>query len=315
MSYDPSSVFSEGGFFNGIKTTKKMNKVYINEYGPRVSAAIYGFWRWLEEDLQDSKNFEEVVLFTRELGIDTYDLSSGSGTDQLEIQFGKLIESKVINQSELILSKKIGLREYSGAYGSGLFYDLSPAYITKGLEDSLKRLNREKIDILILENFDFLSDFEQTASALLKLQRSGKISYVGVSNFNVFQQRLLSASLSQPIITNHLELNLLQTEALHDGRFDFIREQHSRAMAFSPLADGRILLGEDAQAVKLRSALIEIGKKYEANVEQVAVAWLNKLGALPIIGSKEKRRIQNAATAHKFELSQEDWYFLYNATK
>jgi predicted oxidoreductase len=292
-----------------------MKKVYINEYGPRVSAAVYGFWRWTEEDLQDAKNFEDVVLFTRELGIDTYDLSPGQGAYELETQFGKLIESGVINQSELVLSKKVGLREYSGAYGSGIYYDLSPQYITTSVEESLKRLRRDKIEILILENFDFLSDFEQTASALLKLQRSGKISYIGVSNFNVFQQRLLSASLSQPIITNHLELNLLQTEALHDGRYDFIREQHSRAMAFSPLADGRILLGEDAQAVKLRLALIEIGRKYEANVEQVAVAWLNKLGALPIIGSKEKRRIQNAATAYKFELSQEDWYYLYNATK
>ncbi|WP_300353053.1 aldo/keto reductase [Fluviicola sp.] len=292
-----------------------MKKVYINEYGPRVSAAVYGFWRWTEEDLQDTKNFEDVVLFTRELGIDTYDLSPGHGAYELETQFGKLIESGVINQSELVLSKKVGLREYSGAYGSGIYYDLSPQYITTSVEESLKRLKRDKIEILILENFDFLSDFEQTASALLKLQRSGKISYIGVSNFNVFQQRLLSASLSQPIITNHLELNLLQTEALHDGRYDFIREQHGRAMAFSPLADGRILLGEDAQAVKLRLALIEIGKKYEANVEQIAVAWLNKLGALPIIGSKEKRRIQNAATAHTFELSQEDWYFLYNATK
>lgn len=292
-----------------------MKKVYINEYGPRVSAAVYGFWRWTEQDLNDTKKLEEVVLFTRELGIDTYDLSSGVGGNELEHQFGKLIESGIINQSELILSTKVGTREYSGAYGSGLYYDLSPQNITKSVEQSLKRLKRDKIEILILEHFDYLSNIEETASALLKLQRSGKISYIGVSNFNVFQQRLLSASLSQPIITNHLELNLLQTEALHDGRIDFIREQHSRALAFSPLADGRILLGEDAQAVKLRLALIEIGKKYEANVEQVAVAWLNKLGALPIIGSKEKRRIQNAATAHSFELSQEDWYYLYNATR
>jgi predicted oxidoreductase len=292
-----------------------MKKVFINEYGPQVSAAVYGFWRWTEEDFQDRNKFEDVVLFTRELGITTYDLSSGYAGFELESQFGKLIESKAINPSDLILSTKVGLREYSGAYGSGIYYDLSPQNISKSLEQSLNRLKVDKIDILILENFDFLSNFEQTASALLKLQRSGKIGYIGVSNFNVFQQRLLSSSLSQPIITNHLELNLLQTEALHDGRFDFIREQHSRALAFSPLADGRILLGEDAQAVKLRLALIEIGKKYEANVEQVAVAWLNKLGALPIIGSKEKRRIQNAATAHSFELSQEDWYYLYNSTK
>jgi predicted oxidoreductase len=148
----------------------------------------------------------------------------------------------------------------------------------------------------------------------LKLQRSGKIGYVGVSNFNVFQQRLLSSYLSQPIITNHIEFNLLQSEALRDGRLDFIKEQHSRVLAFSPLADGRILLGEDEKAVRVRKVLQEIARKYDANVEQTAVAWVHKLGALPIIGSKETRRIQNASTAYDINLSKEDWYTLYNET-
>lgn len=292
-----------------------MKKVYINEYGPAVSNAIYGFWRWTHEDLKDPKQFEEVVVFTRELGITTYDLSPVNANGEVERQFGNLLAKNVLNRSELVLSTKAGVREFSGSHGGGIYYDLSPQNITRSLEDSLTRLKTDKIDILILDNYDFLYRFEETASTLLKLQRAGKIGYIGVSNFNVFQQRLLSSYLSQPIITNHIELNLLQTAALTDGRLDFIREQHSRPMAFSPLADGRILLGEDAQAVKLRLALAEIGKKYEANVEQTAVAWVNKLGALPIIGSKEKRRIQNAATADAFELSREDWYYLYNAAK
>jgi predicted oxidoreductase len=292
-----------------------MKQLYINESGPQGSAAIYGFWRWHEEDLHESKHFEDVVLFTRELGITTYDLSPAFAYGQLETAFGKLFEKGVLNRRELILSTKAGIRYFSGSHGSGIFYDLSPQNIIKSLDESLKRLQTDSIDIFILEHYDHLSNFEQTASVLLKLQRMGKIKYFGVSNFNVFQQRLLSNYLSQPIITNHLELNLLETSALHDGRLDFIREQHSKPMAFSPLADGRILLGEDAQAVKLRLALTQIGKKYEANVEQTAVAWVNKLGALPIIGSKEKRRIQNAATANAINLSHEDWYFLYNATR
>ncbi len=292
-----------------------MKQVYINEYGPRVSAAVYGFWRWTEEDFKDPKHFSDVVTFTRELGINTYDLSPTDANGEVERQFGNLIKTGVLDQSELIVSTKAGQVKFSGAYGSGTYTDLSPKNLTKSLEESLKRLQLEKVDFLILDNFDFLYKFEETASTLLKLQRSGKIGYVGVSNFNVFQQRLLSSYLSQPIVTNHIELNLLETSALKDGRIDFIREQHSRPLAFSPLADGRILLGEDPQAVKLRDALIEVGKKYEANVEQTAVAWVNKLGALPIIGSKDTRRIQNAATAHTFELTKEDWYYLFEATK
>jgi predicted oxidoreductase len=60
--------------------------------------------------------------------------------------------------------------------------------------------------------------------------------------------------------------------------------------------------------------LQEIARKYDANVEQTAVAWVHKLGALPIIGSKETRRIQNASTAYDINLSKEDWYTLYNET-
>jgi predicted oxidoreductase len=291
-----------------------MKKIHINESGPEVSAAIYGFWRWQNADFNHPTHFEDVVLFTRELGVTTYDLSPSFAYGQVERQFGKLIEKGCLDRSELVLSTKAGVREFSGSHGSGIFYDLSPQYLVKSLEDSLRRLHTDFVDILILEHHDHLYDFEQTASALLKLQRSGKIRYIGVSHFNVFQQRLLSSYLQQPIVTNHLELSLLETSALNDGRLDFIREQHSKPMAFSPLADGRILLGEDAQAIKLRLALTNIGKKYEANVEQTAVAWVHKLGALPIIGSKEKRRIQNAATANTVQLTQEDWYYLYNAT-
>jgi predicted oxidoreductase len=254
-----------------------------------------------------------VVTFTRELGITTYDLSPSFANGEVETQFGKLLADGTLKRDELVLSTKVGTKQLPEGFGT--YYDLSAKNLTQSLEDSLKRLQTDVIDLYILENHDHLSNFEQTASTLLKLQRAGKIKHIGVSNFNVSQQRLLSSYLSQSIITNHIELNLLETSALQDGRLDFIKEQHSRPVAFSPLADGRILLGEDPKAVKLREALTVVGKKHEANVEQTAVAWLNKLGALPIIGSKEKRRIQNAATANTIQLTHEEWYYLYNATK
>lgn len=292
-----------------------MKKIYINENGPEVSAAIYGFWRWENADFNHPTHFRDVVTFTRELGITTYDLSPSFANGEVETQFGKLLADGTLKRDELVLSTKVGTKQLPEGFGNGTYYDLSAKNLTQSLEDSLKRLQTEVIDLYILENHDHLSNFEQTASTLLKLQRAGKIKHIGVSNFNVSQQRLLSSYLSQPIITNHIELNLLETDALQDGRLDFIKEQHSRPVAFSPLADGRILLGEDPKAIKLREALTVVGKKHEANVEQTAVAWLNKLGALPIIGSKEKRRIQNAATANTIQLTHEEWYYLYNATK
>ena len=86
-------------------------------------------------------------------------------------------------------------------------------------------------------------------------------------------------------------------------------------MAFGPLADGRILYGQDKAAVAIRSVLEGLTSKYNSNIGQLAVAWIHKLGALPIIGSLNKDRIKNAATASDIKLSHEDWHRIYNATK
>lgn len=289
-----------------------MEKIYISDSGPEVSAAIYSFWRWNAPSLINQKKVEEIVNYNLELGVNTFDHSDQYGAGKIEELFGKAIQSKSFNREDIVLSTKSGIvKDLKGKFIS---YDLSAKHIKESVNSSLKKLKTDYIDIFLLEHPDFLFDVEETASVLSELVLSGKIKYIGVSNFNASQHRLLAAHLSQPIITNHIELNLLQTNALNDGRLDFIKEQYSKPLAFSPLADGRILTGKDKKAIKIRKVLESIGKKHGANVEQIAVAWLYKLGALPIIGSPDKKRIKNAASAYSIELSREEWYQLYNAT-
>ena len=88
-----------------------------------------------------------------------------------------------------------------------------------------------------------------------------------------------------------------------------------RPLAVSPLAGGRIENGTDEQALKLRKKLNEMAMKYDSNIESVAVAWLIKLGALPLIGTLEEKRIQNIVDAFEIEMDHQDWYELYNTTK
>ena len=292
-----------------------MKKIYISETGPEVSAAIYGFWRWETAALANQKKIEDIVHYNLELGVNTFDHSNHYYNGKIEELFGKVISESSIKRNDIIISTKAGIRNFEDKTVKGTYYDLSPEHITKSVEDSLKRLKTDYIDIFLLEHYDPLYHVEETASALIKLLRSGKIKNIGVSNFNVFQHRLLASHLSQPIVTNHIELNLLQSSAIDDGRLDFIKEQYSKPMAFAPLAGGRILDGKDAKAIKVRKVLSAIAKKYDANVEQIAVAWLYKLGALPIIGSVDKKRIKNAASAYAIKLTNEEWYKLYNAAK
>lgn len=292
-----------------------MEKIYISESGPEVSAAIYSFWRYSTAALANQKKIEDIINYNLELGVNTFDHSDNYSDGKIEELFGKAISSSSIKREDVIISTKSGIRKFSGKNKKAEYYDLSAEHITKSVNDSLKRLKTDYIDIFLLEHYDPLYNAEETASALTKLLINGKIKFIGVSNFNVFQHRLLASHLSQPIITNHLELNLLQTSAIDDGRLDFIKEQYSKPMAYAPLAGGRILSGKDKKALKVRKALTEVAKKHNINIEQAAVAWLHKLGALPIIGSPDKKRIKNAATAYAVKLSNEDWYHLYNATK
>jgi predicted oxidoreductase len=292
-----------------------MEKIYISESGPEVSAAVYSFWRWNTAALATAKKVEDIINYNLELGINTFDHSNNYHHGKIEELFGTAIAARSFKREEIIISTKAGIRQFSDQKTKGEYYDLSPEHIVKSVNDSLKRLRTDYIDIFLLEHYDPLYHAEETASALTLLLKSGKIKYIGVSNFNVFQHRLLASHLPQPIVTNHLELSLLHTSAIYDGRLDFIKEQYSKPMAYAPLAGGRILTGKDKKAVKLRKVLNDIAKKHQANIEQVAVAWLYKLGALPIIGSPDKKRIKNAASAYSIALNNEDWYKLYNATK
>jgi predicted oxidoreductase len=88
-----------------------------------------------------------------------------------------------------------------------------------------------------------------------------------------------------------------------------------RPLAAAPLAGGRIENGTDKVAVRLQYKLEEIGKKYDANVESIAVAWLIKLGALPLIGTLSEQRIRNIVDAFDVDLDQQDWYDLYNTSR
>ncbi len=87
-----------------------------------------------------------------------------------------------------------------------------------------------------------------------------------------------------------------------------------RPLAYAPLAEGRIAVGTDPQAVRVRAKLEELSVKYNTHIESLAVAWLVKLGALPLIGTTNEQRIRNAANAISIDLDHQDWYDLYNVS-
>lgn len=286
-----------------------MNKVYLSDSGPKVSEAIYGFWRWEDKGPETSATMERIVNLCLELGINTFDHADIYGNSTIEAYFGQLIQQKSVKREDIILFSKCGIRRSTQGF---TYYDNSRMHIFDSVEKSLRNLKTDYLDIFLLHHVDLLSNPEETAQVLYELVSSGKIKHIGVSNFTVFQHQLLESYLRRPIVTNHIELNLLNTSAIEDGRLDFIKQRFSKPLAWAPLAGGKILNGTEHKSVMLRAKLAEIGAKYGANEEQTAVAWLYQLGTLPIIGSLSEQRIRNAVSAASITLSHEDWYELYN---
>jgi predicted oxidoreductase len=288
-----------------------MKKVYLSDSGPKVSEAIYGFWRW--ENLENTPaKMEQIINLCLELGINTFDHADIYGDSTIEEQFGKIIANKTFKREDIVLFSKCGIRKSSN--GKASYFDNSLNYILSSVESSLKKLKTDYLDIFLLNQSDFLADPEQTAMTLADIVNTGKVKHIGVANFTAFQHQLLASYLTIPIVTNHIELNLMNISAIEDGRLDFIKQSFSKPLAWAPLAGGDILEGKEGKSAVLKTKLEAVGKKYEANVEQTAVAWLMQLGTLPIIGSLSEARIRNAASASDIKLSREDWYDIYQTS-
>lgn len=293
-----------------------MNKIYLSDSGPKVSEAIYGFYRWTEKDLSAEK-MESIINLCLELGINTFDHADTYGGYQCEEVFGRAIASKSIKREDLVLFTKCGeMIPHSSKPDIRIkHYDTSSEHIIKSLDNSLKNLRTDYVDVFLLNNLDPISDLEATAITLQKLKDSGKIRNIGVVNFTVFQHQLLSSYLKSPVVTNHIELNLLNTQALDNGQIDYMKQKFMHPLATAPLAEGKIADSTDRVPLWVRAKLEELSPKYNADIESIAVAWLVKLGALPLIGTTDEKRIRNIANAFSIDLDRQDWYDLYNVAR
>jgi Predicted oxidoreductase len=293
-----------------------MEKIYLSDSGPKVSPAIYGFYRWRESEVTTS-NIEHMLNLCLELGINTFDHADIYGGYQCEEIFGKVLSSSGIKRDDIVLFTKCGLivPHPSRPEVRLKHYNTSRAHILTSLDNSLKKLRTDYIDIYLLNGLDALSNLEETALTLRKLRESGKVKNIGIVNFSVFQHQLLSAFLDIPIVTNHIELNLLNTLSFDNGQIDYIKQRYMRPLATSPLAEGRIAESNDNISLRVRLMLEVLAKRYDVHFECIAIAWLIKLGALPLIGSNNEQRIRNIVKAFDIDLDHQDWYQLYEGAR
>ena len=141
--------------------------------------------------------------------------------------------------------------------------------------------------------------------------------FFGVSNFTPSQFDLLASRLDFPLVTNQIELSVMNMQALHDGTVDQCARLGISPMAWSPLAGGRLFGDDSEQALRLRAALSAVGEALGgAAMDQVALAWILRHPAriAPVLGTGKLERIRSAAQAESLALSREQWFAIWTAS-
>src|ERR1700712_2928626 len=126
-----------------------MEKIYLSDSGPKVSPAIYGFYRWNSEVSNTAETMEKMVNLCLELGINTFDHADSYGSYQCEELFGKAMDRKSFKREDIVIFTKCGLRSPDPAQPEirVKHIDTSRAHILKSVDNSLKRLRTDYIDI------------------------------------------------------------------------------------------------------------------------------------------------------------------------
>lgn len=281
-----------------------------------VSRLVYGTWR-----LRDGGDASPAALLERiracvAVGITTFDLADIYGDYECEALFGAALALDPSLRPKIQLVTKCDIVLLSNKHPDVCVkhYDTSAAHIERSVAASLKNLGTEFIDVLLLHRPDFLMDPDEVATTMAALRDSGKVRHFGVSNFARSTFDLLQSRLPFPLVTNQVEVSVLNLGALDDGTLDQCLQHRVRPMAWSCLGGGRLFKDEGE---RVRAVLAKLGAAKGASIEQMAFAFLlrHPSGILPIVGTNSIDMIRSTAGACDVELTRSEWYQVWEASK
>ncbi len=279
--------------------------------GLSFSRIGYGMWR-IGDDADTSPNHVQAkVEACLAQGITTMDQADIYGGYTAEAILGGGLRQNPTLRDKIEIVTKCGIVAPAGRHSSARVkhYDTSAKHITESVETSLRDMNTDRIDLLLIHRPDPMLDPEETGEALDALVASGKVRSVGVSNFRPWDFSLLQSNMTEELVTNQIEISLAETSPFTNGDLAYLQERDLPIMAWSPLGGGSLMSGEGA----LAEALERIAQEHSVDKAAVAVAWLLKHPAkiLPVMGTNNLSRIATISDAEKVEMDRQTWFELY----
>ncbi|WP_268913408.1 aldo/keto reductase [Lentilactobacillus sp. SPB1-3] len=270
-------------------------------------------------------------------GINYIDSADIYGDGQSETKFKEALKQTNISRDKLFIQSKGGIvldpkRSHDGLV-FGARYDFSKQHIIDSVDGILERLGVDYLDSFLLHRPDPLMEEADISDAFDTLQREGKVRHFGVSNFNPLQVELVQSWVSQRLIINQLQFNVvhsgmvtsgMHTNMIDDGSIDhdgglleYSRRKHMTIQAWSPfnygLFDGMYI--NDPKYSELNDKLQELADKYGVSKNAIAVAWIVRHPAQiqVLLGTMNPEHIVDSAKGADIELTKQEWYDLYFA--
>lgn len=300
-----------------------MKMVWIDERRWNVPAIVVGCMRLGEMDGKSMNAFLHAALEQGANYFDHADIYAGGKSEEI---FGQAVkEDSSIKREDLIIQSKCGICKG--------FYDLSKKHIIESVDGSLKRLQTDYLDVLLIHRPDALIEPEEVASAFDELEKSGKVCHFGVSNHKPMQIELLKRYIEQPLIINQLQFSLpvsnmvangmevnMETEGSidRDGSvLDYSRFHDMTIQAWSPFQMPNwqgCFLGNDAYA-DLNEKIEILAETYGTSATAIAAAWIfrHPAGMQLITGTTKPERLKEIIASSDIVLTREEWYQLYLA--
>ncbi|MFC5080330.1 Oxidoreductase YdhF [Vibrio thalassae] len=293
-----------------------MEQIHLHPDLAPFSRLIYGAWRLADDQDTSTKHVRAKIDACLEQGITTFDHADIYGDYECESVFGQQLAKTPTLRQDIQIVTKCDIMLLSDKYPVRRvkYYDTSYQHIMHSVERSLKNLNTDYIDLLLIHRPDPFMDHLETGRVLDTLVSQGKVNAVGVSNFNRSDWDLLQSGMSSKLTTNQLELNLLQRESFTNGTLAHSQMVGAPPMAWSPLAGGA-LFSDSPAATRLLPLLQSIASKHDVDIGAVAIAWLlaHPAKILPVLGTNNLERIKRISDAFKVEIDRETWFELWTA--
>lgn len=302
-----------------------MNRINLPNGLENVSRLILGCMRMPDLSIDKAS---EMVKTSMDLGINFFDNATCYTDGVAEERFGEAWTKAGIARDRFILQTKCGL-----CFDRNEF-DWRRETILSSVDDSLRRMKTDYLDILLLHRPDLLYEPEEVAAAFDALEKSGKVRHFGVSNVPPMMLEVLKHTVKQPLIINQLQLSLEQSQLIDaafymnnlttersidrdNGLLDYCRLHNITIQAWSPLQYGMFggCFIDDPKYPELNAALAELAEKYHVTKASIALAWILRHPAQMqvIVGTMNPRHLEESAAATQVSLTHHEWYQLYLA--